>query len=548
MWPPRKNGQGSTSSWPGGSRRSSARKTRLFRPIQVLAFWPSQTTTYTLVATNLAGTASASITITVKAPAAPVLGPAPQPVFQQGVGGNFQLPAATDPNGSTLTYGVPNPLPAGFAFDGVQLITVSGETIGTYSLLYTVTNGFGVTSSDTITVTVAAKPVITSFTANPPTITKGTTTTLAWSVQGATSLKLNGQNVTGSSLVVGPSETSTYTLVATNVVGTTSSSLTVTVKPKVLELKWKRDILYLGQREVGEVDANGVKITLTDHLGTPRVVVDGGGTIISKQKFTPFGESLTTSPESQRPGKGFTNHEQTDPSGLIYMQARYCLPMYGRFESPDPELDQQLEDIQSWNLYSYVRNNPVNSIDPTGTQQNPKIDRVKEEDNAQTEPKPPHKETDPKTGKESWVTEPIIGELEPRNGSGTGRWELLPLTIDLSQIKYGKVYGTGTCTDLGKAFGMPNTGELRDGGPVTEDTPDGTLVGTLFNNGRYKSESGKGHVGFKNGFFKNRGLRLKDQYANSNGVKDSILRSGNNKNYNSNADHYRVLVFWHRAQ
>jgi len=123
---------------------------------------------------------------------------------------------------------------------------------------------------------------------------------------------------------------------------------------------------------------------LTDHLGTPRVVVDGGGTIISEQKFTPFGESLTTSPEWQRPGKGFTNHEQTDPSGLIYMQARFCLPMYGRFEAPDPEMDQDLEDIQSWNLYSYVRNNPINSIDATGTQANPKDDRNKPNEKPQT--------------------------------------------------------------------------------------------------------------------------------------------------------------------
>ncbi len=341
---------------------------------------PSQTTTYTLVAMNLAGTASASITITVKAPAAPVLGPTPQPVFQQGVGGTFSLPVATDPNGSSLTYGIPNTLPAGFAFDGVQLITVSGESIGTYSLLYKVTNGFGVTASDTITVTVAAKPVISSFTATPSTITKGTTATLAWSVQGATSLELNGQNAAGSSLVVGPPETSTYTLVATNLVGATSASVTITVKPKVLELKWKRDILYLGQREVGEVDANGVKITLTDHLGTPRVVVDAGGIIISEQKFTPFGESLTTAPESRGTGKGFTNHEQADPSGLIYMQARFSLPMYGRFGRPDPGMDQEAEDIQSWNIYSYVRNNPVNFVDPFGTDQNPKNDRAKPND------------------------------------------------------------------------------------------------------------------------------------------------------------------------
>lgn len=64
--------------------------------------------------------------------------------------------------------------------------------------------------------------------------------------------------------------------------------------------------------------------------------------------------------------KGYTNHEQTDASGLIYMQARFYLPMYGRFGSPDPARDQHFELTQSWNIYSYVRNSPTMQVDPTG--------------------------------------------------------------------------------------------------------------------------------------------------------------------------------------
>lgn len=48
------------------------------------------------------------------------------------------------------------------------------------------------------------------------------------------------------------------------------------------------------------------------------------------------------------------------------MQARYYLPWMGRFGSPDPGSDQHFEDTQSWNIYSYVRNNPTMSFDPTG--------------------------------------------------------------------------------------------------------------------------------------------------------------------------------------
>jgi uncharacterized protein RhaS with RHS repeats len=48
------------------------------------------------------------------------------------------------------------------------------------------------------------------------------------------------------------------------------------------------------------------------------------------------------------------------------MQARFYLPWVGRFGSPDPARDQHFEQTQSWNIYSYVRNDPTMSIDPTG--------------------------------------------------------------------------------------------------------------------------------------------------------------------------------------
>lgn len=48
------------------------------------------------------------------------------------------------------------------------------------------------------------------------------------------------------------------------------------------------------------------------------------------------------------------------------MQARFYLPMYGRFASPDPARDQHFEETQSWNIYSYVQNSPVMHFDPDG--------------------------------------------------------------------------------------------------------------------------------------------------------------------------------------
>jgi RHS repeat-associated protein len=54
-------------------------------------------------------------------------------------------------------------------------------------------------------------------------------------------------------------------------------------------------------------------------------------------------------------------------TGLDYFGARYFSGAQGRFTSPDtPLVDQYPSDPQSWNLYGYVRNNPLRSIDPTG--------------------------------------------------------------------------------------------------------------------------------------------------------------------------------------
>ena len=143
-------------------------------------------------------------------------------------------------------------------------------------------------------------------------------------------------------------------------------------------------------------------------------------------------------------------------------------------------------------------------------------------------------------GKE-WVASGTVEVVSKSSTQSTK--ELKPLVVDLKLIPFDKIYGTGTCTDLPKSFGMPNTGQLREGPRVDENTPDGTLVGTLYDNGRYRSEHGKGHVGFKNGFVKGKSLTLKDQYKGSKGVTSSTLRSGNNKSYNSNADNYRVILF-----
>ena len=57
--------------------------------------------------------------------------------------------------------------------------------------------------------------------------------------------------------------------------------------------------------------------------------------------------------------------EQTDPTGLQYLRARYYDPAIGRFNRLDP-FAGNFEDPQSLHKYLYCHADPINGIDPSG--------------------------------------------------------------------------------------------------------------------------------------------------------------------------------------
>ncbi|MCZ2155130.1 MAG: RHS repeat-associated core domain-containing protein [Bryobacterales bacterium] len=63
----------------------------------------------------------------------------------------------------------------------------------------------------------------------------------------------------------------------------------------------------------------------------------------------------------------FTGKERDAETGLDYFGARYLSGLPGRFTGADaPFADQEETQPQSWNLYAYVRNNPLRFIYLTG--------------------------------------------------------------------------------------------------------------------------------------------------------------------------------------
>ncbi|MBL0155550.1 MAG: RHS repeat-associated core domain-containing protein [Bryobacterales bacterium] len=124
----------------------------------------------------------------------------------------------------------------------------------------------------------------------------------------------------------------------------------------------------------GATVTSGTQYLTADWLGSTRAV-SAGGTVTERRDYLPYGEVIP----STRGGRTalwaasvgvrqeFAGKERDSETGLDYFGARYFAGAQGRFTSPDPPLlDQHVEDPQSWNLYTYARNNPLVYVDPTG--------------------------------------------------------------------------------------------------------------------------------------------------------------------------------------
>ena len=122
----------------------------------------------------------------------------------------------------------------------------------------------------------------------------------------------------------------------------------------------------------------GTQYLVPDHLGSPRLILNAQGACAQRLDYAPYGAQLTrpgadcyTTPATGLPL--FTGQIRDPESaagtetGLDYFNARYFWATLGRFTSPDaPFADQYPEHPQSWNLFGYVRNNPLRFIDLDG--------------------------------------------------------------------------------------------------------------------------------------------------------------------------------------
>ncbi len=129
-------------------------------------------------------------------------------------------------------------------------------------------------------------------------------------------------------------------------------------------LAWQHTNVWAGGKLLGTYDNDGLHFYLDDPLGTRRVQTDYAGVVEKDCASLPYGDGESCAPTPTE--HLFTGKERDSESGNDYFGARYYTSSIGRMMSPDSGVDQHPEDPQSWNLYSYVRNNPLNSVDPSG--------------------------------------------------------------------------------------------------------------------------------------------------------------------------------------
>ncbi len=108
-----------------------------------------------------------------------------------------------------------------------------------------------------------------------------------------------------------------------------------------------------------------------DHLGSIHFITDESGTVEQELSFDAWGRqrNATNWGYSSFPGlkfeRGYTFHEHLAEFDLINMNGRVYDPVMARFLSPDP-MTQNPGNLQHYNRYAYVLNNPLKYTDPSG--------------------------------------------------------------------------------------------------------------------------------------------------------------------------------------
>jgi len=111
-----------------------------------------------------------------------------------------------------------------------------------------------------------------------------------------------------------------------------------------------------------ETAGGAIHWMLSDHLGTIRDIIDSSGVIRNHITYDSFGRILSQTNTALAPTFAYTGREWDAETGLYQYRARYYDAKAGLFISEDPIRFA----ADSRNLASYVENDVIRALDPTG--------------------------------------------------------------------------------------------------------------------------------------------------------------------------------------
>ncbi|MDY7080599.1 MAG: RHS repeat-associated core domain-containing protein [Chloroflexota bacterium] len=115
---------------------------------------------------------------------------------------------------------------------------------------------------------------------------------------------------------------------------------------------------------VGSGMGNDVYWLHGDQLGSVARVTDEDGEQVLARGYDAWGEATWATGSLTLP-LGYTGQQYDVDTGLLYLHARWYYPRLARFISPDTMVPEP-GNPQDLNRYSYVRNSPLNYVDPSG--------------------------------------------------------------------------------------------------------------------------------------------------------------------------------------
>ncbi|MCX6008002.1 MAG: zinc ribbon domain-containing protein [Chloroflexi bacterium] len=188
---------------------------------------PSENTTYTLTAGGRAGSVKASTTVTMAGATPPAISVFSAKPAAINIGQSSLLQwEVTGATSVSINHDVGPVDPS-----GSKAVSPSENT--TYIL--TAKNDYGsISASAVVAVYLSKPPVIGSFTATPSAITAGQSSTLQWTVTGATSVSINpgiGTVDSTGTFSISPSDNTTYILTASSGGSTVTSTATISIVP-----------------------------------------------------------------------------------------------------------------------------------------------------------------------------------------------------------------------------------------------------------------------------------------------------------------------------